>query len=164
MNGANVVTLARIITIPFFLLALRLPDWTLATVVFCVIAGSDALDGWLARRRGASRAGAVLDPLADKLLIAAALIFLVGRGVDAWMAFVIIGREFIVTGLRVLSDRIIQASWWGKVKTISQMLAVVIVLLKLPYAWHAMLVATILTVISGADYVWKARSVLKKLL
>ena len=167
VSWANVVTIGRILAIPLFIIVLHLPvqyKGLIAAVVFCAIASTDAVDGWLARRyKGVTKAGAVLDPLADKLLVAAALIFLIGRGVEAWMAYVIIAREFLVTGLRILTKRkdIVHASVWGKLKTLSQMVGVVSVLINSAYAWHLMLIATILTVWSGFDYFWKVRKSIK---
>ncbi len=167
VTWANLVTIGRILLIPVFVLILYLPlrykGW-IAAVVFCAIASTDAVDGWLARKHKAvTKAGAVLDPLADKLLVAAALIFLIGQGVEAWMAYVIIAREFLITGLRILTKRkdVVHASMWGKLKTFSQMVGVVSVLINFKYAWHLMLLATILTLWSGFDYFWKVRKSLK---
>lgn len=157
MTLANAITLARIAGIPFFILALLYgPRWS-AVVIFSVLAASDMFDGYIARKRNEkSHAGAVLDPLADKLLVGAALVFLIGQGVERWMAFVIIAREFIVTGARVLSDKIVSASWLGKAKTLSQVVALFFVLLSLPFAYSLMVLSVVLTVVSGFDYVIKA--------
>ncbi len=167
VTWANLVTLGRILLIPVFIMILYLPvrykGW-IAAVVFCAIASTDAVDGWLARRHKAvTKAGAVLDPLADKLLVAAALIFLIGQGVEAWMAYVIIAREFLITGLRILIKKkeVVHASMWGKLKTFSQMVGVVAVLIDFEYAWHLMLLATVLTLWSGLDYFWKVRKLVK---
>ncbi len=164
---ANLVSLGRILVIPIFIIILFLPirynEW-IAALVFCAIASSDAVDGWIARKKKqVTRAGAVLDPLADKLLIAAALIFLIGKGVEAWMAYVIIAREFLVTGLRILVKKkaVIKASWLGKLKTLSQIVGIVSVLVGFAYSWHLMLAATLLSLISGLDYFWHARKALK---
>jgi len=163
VTWANKVTIGRILAIPIFIIVLYMPfkytNW-IAAGVFCLIAATDAVDGWLARKMNQeTRSGAVLDPLADKLLVAAALIFLIGQGIDAWMAFVIIAREFLVTGLRIITKKkdVIKASWWGKLKTVTQMVGVVSVLIGLVYAWYLMLLATVITVISGVDYFWRAR-------
>lgn len=162
---ANWVTLARIAAIPLFVLVLYLPTRyakLIAAGVFCVIAATDALDGWLARKRKeVTTTGALLDPLADKLLVSAALIFLIGRGIDAWMAYVIVAREFAVTGLRLVARTAVKASLLGKAKTVSQIGGVVAVLAGMPGAWFVMLFATILTVVSGVDYFWRARSALR---
>jgi len=167
VSWANMVTIGRILAIPIFIIILYLPikynSW-IAAVVFCAIASTDALDGWLARKRKQiTKTGAVLDPLADKLLIAAALIFLIGQGIEAWMAYVIIAREFLVTGLRILTRRkeVIRASWLGKIKTLSQIIGIVSVLIGFAYSWQLMLIATIFTLASGVDYFWHARKALK---
>src|SRR5574341_101468 len=124
VSKANVVTLIRIAFIPLFVIVLYIPfryqNW-IAALVFCAIASTDALDGWLARKhKQVTKFGAVFDPLADKLLVTAALIFLIGQGVEAWMAYVIIAREFLVTGLRLVAENVLHASWLGKLKTLSQ--------------------------------------------
>lgn len=167
MSWANLVTIGRILAIPLFIMILHLPikykGW-IAALVFCAIASTDAVDGWLARRyKAVTKAGAVLDPLADKLLVAAALIFLIGQGVDAWIAYVIIAREFLITGLRILTKRkeVVHASMWGKLKTLSQIVGVVAVLVGFAYASHLMFIAAVLTVWSGFDYFWKVRRSLK---
>lgn len=168
MNLPNKITLLRILLIPFFIILLyievRYIEYV-AALVFIILALTDALDGYIARKRKqVTKLGKLADPLADKLLVSAALIFLIGKGVPAWMAFLIIAREFIVTGLRlVLSDKVtIHASNWGKIKTISQIVAIVAVIIHFPYSWYFMLVAVILTLISGVDYFIKARRFLRE--
>lgn len=158
VNWANKVTLARIGLILVFLIALVAgPRW-LAIVLYTVVALTDLIDGYLARKfKAVSRAGAVLDPLADKLLVCAALLFLANKGVEPWMAYVIVARELLVTGLRALVEKVIVANVWGKGKTLAQNVAVVWVLADLPFAYEAMLVATVLTVVSGVVYFWVAR-------
>ena len=163
VNAPNVLTIARILGIPIFLvlLASSLPRW-IPTLVFCILAATDLVDGRLARRKGkVTRSGAVLDPLADKLLVSAALVFLIGKGVDAWMAYVIVAREFMVTALRLIAPSIIHAKKLGKWKTFVQNCAIVAVLLSAAYAWWFMLAATVLTIVSGLEYVWIARKQLK---
>ena len=168
MNLPNKITILRIIFIPLFIILLyikvRYIEY-IAAFVFIILALTDALDGYIARKRKqVTKLGKLADPLADKLLVSAALIFLIGRGVPAWMAFLIIAREFAVTGLRlVLSDKItIHASNWGKIKTISQIVAIVVVIINFPYSWYFMLVAVILTLVSGVDYFVKARRFLSE--
>lgn len=159
---ANAITIGRILAIPIFILLLYANKNTLAATTFIIISLTDALDGWVARKqKTTTRAGAIIDPLADKLLVSAALVFLIGKGIDAWMAYIIIAREFLVTALRLLSEKVIQASWMGKTKTLAQIIAVTMVMLQMQYSWHAMLIATIITIISGIDYFWKARNELK---
>ena len=111
-----------------------------------------------------------MDPLADKLLVSAALIFLIGHGVEAWMVFVIVAREFAVMGLRILAavKKVnIYASNLGKLKTISQIIGVIAVLLNMdtmilirPLHWWLMLIATLFTIISGIDYFFASKRLL----
>ncbi|HLC32601.1 MAG TPA: CDP-diacylglycerol--glycerol-3-phosphate 3-phosphatidyltransferase [Candidatus Nanoarchaeia archaeon] len=155
---ANAVTLSRIVGIPIFLILLEslLPRW-ISALAFSLLAATDLFDGRLARKNGITTTGAVLDPLADKLLVCSAFVFLIGKGVDAWMVLVIIAREFIVTAARALAPEIIHANKLAKWKTFVQMIAVIAVVLAVPYSWWGMLFATILTVVSGLQYLWVAR-------
>ena len=164
-NPALVVTGLRILLIPV-VMALILTDarWE-AAVLYLVAAASDSLDGWLARSRGyATVAGAFLDPLADKLLVSGALLALIQAGdLAAWIAMVIIAREFAVTGLRMvaITERlVIPANRWGKYKTVSQNVAILAVMT--PHAWKAidpwlLGTAVVLTVLSGVFYFVFAR-------
>lgn len=160
MTLATLITLARIFLVPLFMtvLFLKLPygGW-IGAVVFAVAAATDGLDGYLARRRNeVTRLGVLLDPLADKLLISAALVSLVQLGrIGAGLAVVIIGREFAVTGLRLLAAAegvVIPASRWGKAKTLAQIVAVVAMLIRFPLANELMWVAAGITVVSGVAY------------
>jgi len=167
-NLANKLTLARILLIPVFIVILLSNmkyHAIIATIVFTIISLSDFLDGYIARSRSeVTVVGAMLDPLADKLLICAALVFLIGNGVDAWMAYVIIAREFLITSLRMLAtikNTSIPVKMSGKIKTTVQMIAVGAVILSLPYFNVAMWIATILTVYSGIEYIWMGRRLLK---
>ena len=169
VNLPNKITLLRIFLIPVFaiILILDIPyRAAIATIAFIILALSDTLDGYLARKRQQiTDLGKFLDPLADKLLITAALIFLVGRGVEAWMAFIIIAREFSVTGLRILAAHkkiVIAAGGLGKLKTISQILGIIAVILSLELAWWLMLIAVIFTIISGIDYFMSAKKLMKE--
>ncbi len=169
MNLPNKITLARIALIPIFVIVLYLPiryKHIISASIFIIISSSDALDGYLARKRKeVTTLGKFIDPLADKLLITAALIFLIGYGVEAWMAFIIIAREFIVTGLRIMAiskHKVIAASKLGKIKTVLQIIAIVAVLLHSDFGWYFMLVAVIFTVISGLDYFRAAGKFLKE--
>ena len=169
MNLPNKITLLRIALIPLFLifLYLKIPyREIIAASIFVILALSDTLDGYIARKRKqVTDLGKFIDPLADKLLVSAALIFLIGQGVEAWMAFVIIAREFVITGLRILAASkkiVIHASNLGKLKTVSQVVGVVAVLINLSIAWWLMLIAVIFTVISGIDYLMAAKKLLKE--
>lgn len=169
MNLPNSLTLLRIILIPVFVVVIgvRIPHGDLmAAIIFIVAALTDSLDGYLARKyEQVTKLGIILDPLADKLLITAALICLVELGrLPGWIAIVILGREFAVSGLRAVKAEegiIIPASRLGKLKTISQVLAVIIIILDnviTPFQgiglW-AMYIAVIITVVSGVDYFYK---------
>jgi CDP-diacylglycerol---glycerol-3-phosphate 3-phosphatidyltransferase len=167
-NLANKITLARILLIPVFIVVL-LSDFKyhsiVAASVFTLISLSDFFDGYIARKRHeVTIAGAMLDPLADKLLVSAALIFLIGKGVVAWMAYVIIAREFLIMGLRMLAifkNADIPVKLSGKIKTTVQMIAIGAVILSIPYSYLLMLVATILTVYSGLEYIWMGRHLMR---
>ena len=133
LNIPNVLTLLRILAVPVIVVALldETPNGdALAAVVFALAALTDGLDGYIARRRQqVTTFGKLMDPLADKLLIVAALISLVSLDrLAAWVAMVIIARELAVTGLRALAAEqgvVIAASWMGKVKTALQVAAIV---------------------------------------
>lgn len=167
VNWANVLTLSRVLGIPLFVGALYLPSESrniIAAFIFALLAMTDWVDGWLARKYNQkSHFGAVLDPVADKLLVAVGLIFLIDKGIDKWMAYVMLAREFIVTGARVLVKEMVMPSFLGKAKTAVQMVAILAVLLSVPYSWWIVLIATILTVVSGFEYLWLARKSFVKL-
>ena len=160
------LTLARALSVPLVvvLFAWDFPNhdyW--ATAVFAVAMATDQVDGWLARRWNQTSAfGSLLDPIADKVLVMAALVMLIGEGVaPAWMVAAIIAREFLVSGLRLAAIErgvVIAARDLGKVKTWAQALAVVVGGLAAAGAWSSdiawwvLLVAVVLTWISGLDY------------
>ena len=172
MNLPNWVSVGRILLIPVLMVALlaRIPDGDhVAVAVFVVAALTDKLDGWLARSRNSQTTiGIFLDPLADKLLVTAALISLVELDrLAAWVAMVIIAREFMVSGLRMVaaSQRmVIAASQWGKVKTTAQVVAIVALIVDHPphgITTALVAVAVAITVWSGIDYFVEARDVLR---
>jgi CDP-diacylglycerol--glycerol-3-phosphate 3-phosphatidyltransferase len=164
LNVPNVLTLLRILLVPVLVVALlsATPDASaLAAAVFALAAVTDGLDGYIARsRRTITTFGKVMDPIADKLLIAAALITLVSlHRVAAWVAMIIIAREFAVSGLRVAAGQqgvVIPASPLGKLKTVVQVAAILAVIATGSHgAWWAQVLlylAVAVTVISGADY------------
>jgi len=171
LNAANVLTLVRVALIPVLVAVLlsTLPEADLlAAIVFVIASATDALDGWIARRRSMVTAfGKLMDPLADKLLITAALVSLVALyRLDAWVAMVIIAREFAVTGLRMLAveqGHVISASVWGKLKTTTQVAMVLaLIWVDRPAAWVDPLVyvTVAITVLSGADYFYRLRNLL----
>ena len=162
----NQITYARIALIPVFIifLLMEVPYKNyLAAFIFLILSLSDALDGYIARKiHQVTEIGKILDPIADKLLISSILIFLIGRGVEAWMAIVIILREVIVTFLRIIivSKKVVPASKLGKIKTITQAVAILLVLLNFPFNWYFMLAAVIITVISGIEHIINMRKIL----
>ncbi len=175
MNTPNKLTILRIIMIPFFVLFMLVPiggiahKW-IALAIFIIASLTDTLDGYLARKNNLiTDFGKFMDPLADKLLVCAAMICLIDLGkLPSWVVIIIISREFIISGFRlVASDNgiVIAASWWGKAKTVSQMLMVIVLIADLGGVFHAIeiiliVVATVLTVISLIDYLLKNKQVL----
>jgi CDP-diacylglycerol--glycerol-3-phosphate 3-phosphatidyltransferase len=168
LNVPNALTLLRIVAVPVLVVALleETPDGDLiAAAVFALAAVTDGLDGYIARRqRSVTTFGKLMDPLADKLLVVAALISLVSLDrLAAWAAMVIIAREFAVTGLRGFAAErgvVIAASWLGKVKTLLQVAAIFALIVFEPApAWADALLylAVAVTVISGADYFFGLR-------
>lgn len=177
MNLPNKLTILRVIMIPFFVLVLLYnggENQTLrymAAAIFIVASLTDMLDGKIARKYNlVTNFGKFMDPLADKLLVCSALICLVElKELPAWMVIVIISREFIISGFRlVASDNgvVIAASYWGKFKTTFQMIAVVLLIVGIPalsmVTTAVVWIALILTVISLVDYIAKNVNVLKE--
>lgn len=175
MNLPNKLTTLRVMLIPFFVFFLVLNDgrsqWFrfLALAIFSVASLTDLFDGKLARRyHMVTNFGKFMDPLADKLLVCSALICLVELGqIPAWMVIVIVSREFIISGFRLVAAEqgvVIAASYWGKFKTTFQMIAVILMILNLPVL-HPLTVlctwiALILTIISMVDYIAKNHQIL----
>lgn len=192
---SNIITLVRICLVPVFVVALITPwpTWfsitgvssttksLIAALIFILISCTDWLDGYLARSRGeVTNFGKFMDPLADKILVCAALLALVELSVlPSWPVLIILAREFIVSGIRmVAADKgvVIAASWYGKAKTVTQIIAIVLFIVKdsiLPVtspnpfdnplyvlSWLVMVVALALTIISMMDYFAKARHLL----
>ena len=175
MNLPNKLTVLRVILIPFFVASLMVNGGTnetmriVAGVIFIVASLTDLLDGKIARKYNlVTNFGKFMDPLADKLLVCSALICFIELGqVPAWMVILIISREFIISGFRlVASDNgvVIAASYWGKFKTTFQMIAVVLLIFNIP-ALHTVTriclwIALILTIVSLIDYLMKNHKVL----
>ena len=173
----NKLTMLRIILVPFFVAALLYENGDetafriLALVIFLVASFTDLLDGKIARKYNlVTNFGKFMDPLADKLLVCSALICLVQlEQLPAWVVIIIISREFIISGFRlVAADQgiVIAASMWGKSKTVSQMISIVLLILNfkdgLPgtLTFVSVIVMTVLTVVSLVDYLMKNRQVL----
>lgn len=170
MNLPNKLTMLRIILIPVFVVLLLFKYYYYAASIFIIASITDALDGYIARKYNLiSNFGKLMDPLADKLLVTSALICLVQLGdIPAWMVIVILSREFAISSLRAVASstgKIIAASKWGKAKTITQMIAIISILLQnypfkllnIPFDRIALWVAVFMTIISGLDYVVKNR-------
>ena len=175
MNLPNKLTVLRVIMVPFFVFFM-LTDvggaankW-IALVIFCVASLTDMLDGKIARARNlVTNFGKFMDPLSDKLLVCSAMICLIPSGkLAAWIVIVIIAREFIISGFRlVASDAgiVIAASYWGKFKTVSQMFMIIVLIADLGGAFDMIgtiliWVSLILTIVSLFDYVAKNVQVL----
>ena len=173
MNLPNRVTMVRIFLIPVFVAAvtLQIPHGDyIAALIFILAASTHGLDGYIARKhKMITKLGKIMDPLADKLLVTAALLVLVElHRLPSWVALIIIGREFAVTGLRVLAasdGNIISAGGLGKVKTVTQIVAMVALFIKdLPIllGYTAMAVAVFFTIWSGWDYFYRSWWIIKK--
>ena len=175
MNLPNKLTILRIIMIPFFVLFMLLDGGVnqtyryIAAVIFIVASFTDLLDGKIARKYNlVTNFGKFMDPLADKLLVCSGLICFVGLGaLPAWFVIIIISREFIISGFRlVASDNgvVIAASYWGKFKTVSQMIMSVLLIVNIPalsiLTAIFSAIALVLTVVSLIDYIAKNYRVL----
>ncbi|MWC26497.1 CDP-diacylglycerol--glycerol-3-phosphate 3-phosphatidyltransferase [Paenibacillus sp. MMS18-CY102] len=188
MNLANRITLARIFLVPIIMIFLlvkmdlepiKFADFSItynqivAALIFIIAASTDGLDGYIARKNKiVTNLGKLLDPLADKVLVAAVLISLVEMDkLDAWIAVVIICREFAVTGLRqiaLLENKVIAASKWGKWKTAIQITMIIALMLNnFPFTFIdirfdliASWVAAVITVYSGIDYFVKNKNLI----
>ncbi len=184
MNLANKLTLLRIILIPFFIVCFYIPSLIVNTVavnnylipyanllgliIFLLAAITDFIDGYVARKYNMiTDFGKFMDPLADKLLVTAALLVLLENGlISGWGVFVILAREFIVTGFRTIAASkgvVIAAGWLGKIKTVVQFMMIsTLLLLNYPFEifnWPVdrifIALAVVLTVASGVEYIYK---------
>lgn len=178
MNLPNKLTIFRVVLIPFFVFFLLYPGFEgygnyIATVIFIWASLTDFADGKIARKYNlVTNFGKFMDPLADKLLVCAAMICLIETGqLASWIVIVIISREFIISGFRlVASDNgvVIAANYWGKFKTTFQMLMIIVLVLDINHPVFDLLgvvltyIALLLTIISLVDYVWKNKDVLKE--
>ena len=175
MNLPNKLTMFRVILIPFFivfLLASLTPyDKWIALVIFIIASLTDLLDGKIARKYNlVTNFGKFMDPLADKLLVCSALICLIELDkIPSWMVIVIIAREFIISGFRlVASDNgvVIAASYWGKFKTTFQMVAVCLLIADIAaltvVTQIILWITVVLTVVSLTDYLIKNKDVMKE--
>lgn len=171
MNLPNKLTILRVILVPFYVWTILVAGNNLylhiiATAIFIIASITDFMDGIIARKHNLiTNFGKFMDPLADKLLTCSAFICLVSLGqMPAWVAIIIISREFIISGIRLVAVEqglVIAASMWGKFKTAFQMICIAEMTLNLPfYGWYVlgqvlMWIAFALTLISMIDYIMK---------
>lgn len=175
MNLPNKLTIFRVILIPFFVTSLLIQSIPYNNIIACsifIIASlTDFLDGYIARKYNLiTNFGKFMDPLADKLLVGAALICLIESGqLPAWVVIIIISREFIISGFRLIaSDNgvVIAASYWGKFKTVSQMAMVIVLILNIQLPIFQIIgiilmwISVILTIVSLIDYIIKNKNIL----
>ena len=175
MNLPNKLTTLRVIMIPFFVFFLLWQNGEnrtfrmIALALFIIASLTDLLDGKIARKYNlVTNFGKFMDPLADKLLVCSALICLIElNALPAWMVIIIISREFIISGFRLIaSDNgvVIAASYWGKFKTTFQMVSVVLLILDIPaFAFVTTIcvwIALVLTIVSLVDYIYKNHKIL----
>ncbi len=183
MNLPNKLTIFRVILIvPFIILLLGgQAGWfgentfvtdMIALAIFIIASLTDLIDGKIARKYNLiTDFGKFMDPLADKLLVCSAMIALIEMNrIPSWVVIIIIAREFIISGFRLVAvdnGIVIAASWWGKAKTISQMIMIILLIASFGGIFNVLetafvYIATVLTVISLVDYIWKNRAVLNE--
>ena len=169
MNTPNKLTVLRFILVPFFLAAAYYEKqqsvMIISTIIFAVASFTDFLDGYLARKHNlVTDFGKFMDPLADKVLVAAALLFLIQAGrAEAWLVIIIITREYAISIIRAIAatnGKVIAASGGGKIKTVTQMLAIIMLLLSMPFGDIMMYVCVALTLYSGEEYIWNNRELI----
>ncbi|MCF0126745.1 MAG: CDP-diacylglycerol--glycerol-3-phosphate 3-phosphatidyltransferase [Clostridia bacterium] len=196
MNLPNKLTIFRIILVPIMVIipflgiggsVLRIPlEWIIIDLIFIIASITDKLDGFLARKNNqVTTFGKFLDPLADKILVLAAMLMLVEMAkLPAWIPTIVLAREFIVSGYRLIAvekgGKVIAASIWGKLKTVTQMIAIILAFIDLNafgkclsgtlHGWDLilnvlvtimMIVQTIATIFSGVDYLKGAKDLIK---
>lgn len=176
MNTPNKLTVARMIMVPFLVVFL-LTGWGgeanryISLILFVAASITDWFDGYLARKNHlVTNFGKFMDPLADKLLVCSAMICMIELGrLPTWFVIIIIGREFIISGFRLIAAEngiVIAANYWGKFKTVSQMIMIILLILHFNLSVFVILeqifiwLSLALTVISLMTYIWQNRSVL----
>ena len=183
MNLPNKLTIARVCMIPVFVVLALIPDFwaqACAAAVFAVASFTDYLDGHIARKQGiVTNFGKFMDPIADKLLVMSAFVVLVGQGrMPSWACIIVLGREFVISGFRLVAadaGRVIAAGPLGKIKTVTQMAAVLLLLLLSPVTGEPLLgnagkvvadvvmyISTFFSLISCVDYIARNRDCLKE--
>ena len=175
MNLPNKLTVLRVLMVPFFVVFMLYPlagdaSKYVALALFCIASLTDFFDGYLARKHNlVTNFGKFMDPLADKLLVCSAMICMIKTGqLAAWIVIIIIAREFIISGFRLVAADagiVIAASWWGKIKTVAQMAMIIVLLADFGGVFDVIetgliWVSLVLTVVSLVDYVKKNIQVL----
>lgn len=173
MNLPNKLTLARMIAVPFFIVAFLLGAYPVALVLFIAASVTDYFDGKIARSQNlVTNFGKIMDPLADKILVYSALcLFIETDSIEAWMLIIILAREFIVAGMRTVAaseGRVLAAGMSGKIKTVLQMIAVIVMMAGLWFSeiipiftvgYYIFIASLIMTIYSGCEYVYQNRDV-----
>ena len=173
MNLPNKLTIGRMICVPFFIVFFIMELYPVALVIFIGASITDLLDGKIARAHNlVTNFGKIMDPLADKILVYSALcLFIETDSIEAWMLIIILAREFVVAGMRTVAaseGRVLAAGMSGKIKTVLQMIAVILIILglwqseihQITVAGYVIFIASlVMTVYSGAEYVYKNRDV-----
>ncbi len=176
MNLPNQLTIFRVCCVPFFVLFMLLNTIPynnyIAVAIFIIASITDFFDGRIARKQGLiTNFGKFMDPLADKLLVCAALICMAGTMIPKWVVIIIISRELFISGFRAIAadqNVVLAASMWGKVKTTVQMIMIIVLLVNLPWKFFEIVgiiliyASMALAIISMIDYVVKNIQVLKK--
>ncbi len=174
MNLPNKLTIFRIILIPIFIVFMKLGfdcSRIIALIIFILASLTDTADGYIARKYNlVTDFGKFMDPLADKLLVCAAMVLFVEMGqLPSWIVIIIISREFVISGFRLVAvdnGIVIAASMWGKVKTVCQMIMLIALIWNLDYTWFRLFeqiliyASLVLTVVSLIDYLMKNKQVL----
>ena len=174
MNLPNKLTTARMALVPVLVLFM-LTGWggrantVICLVIFCAASVTDWFDGYLARKYDlVTNYGKFMDPLADKLLVCSAMICMISQGkLAAWIVVLIIGREFIISGFRLIAAQnqvVIAANMWGKAKTFCQMIMIILLMADIPalalVTKVSVILSVALTLISLGTYIWENKAVL----
>ncbi len=171
MNLPNKLTMLRIICVPVFCVLYYKGSFIAALIVFALASLTDMLDGYIARKYDlVTNFGKIMDPLADKILVYSAFCLMIqDMTIPAWMLIVILFREFLVAGMRTVAASegiVIAAGITGKIKTVLQMFAVLMLIPHFQGVWNTaaqvlLWASMVMTVVSGAEYVWQNRQVFK---
>ena len=171
MNTPNKLTVLRFILVPIFIIYAYYENQQgalyISTIIFTLASFSDFLDGYLARKHHlVTDFGKFMDPLADKVLVVAALLFLVQIGrIESWAVLIIVTREYAISIIRAIAatnGKVIAASGGGKIKTVLQMVSIIMLLLSLPFANIVFYISVVMTLYSGIQYIWSNRALIEE--